>query len=384
MKKIVVLITVVIILVLAINKYLFQQYEYMKLFDISKVMSSQTLKVDSSSKGSYDVGLHSNTRFFYENKKHKGRYKLSIYNKKLLLEERIISTPISRIISSKSDSSQIVLNKIILPFKGYDRVNIKLEVIEVEPLLKSSNETIYLYVDPSKVSSFDWESSKKRNEKHKEQTRRIEFKIKNEYVENILLDLNDALKTSNKEAAKKILNDSNVSNYVDENRSLVHYAAFYNDFLTLKWLNENGWNIKKKDIYKKTPLQYAIENNATKTTKYLLKEGLDINEIEQVDNYLFSLNKRGKWSTMPPHFYSACSGLFELTTILLEAGANIDLESNAKSYYKFVFIYFKQETNYTEKDKVLKNKMREKRMLNLLLRYDVSKNKKSKGFQYDK
>ena len=82
-----------------------------------------------------------------------------------------------------------------------------------------------------------------------------------------------------------------------------------NDIDTLKELLVNGVDLKQKDDFKGTPLQYAAETERTEIVKLLAENGADVNAITE--------NKK------PPLYYAVINDNKEMAKILLNNGANV-------------------------------------------------------------
>jgi len=70
----------------------------------------------------------------------------------------------------------------------------------------------------------------------------------------------------------------------------VMYSSFWDDTNTTQELIKLGADIHKKDEYKLSAMAYAIENNATKSVRLLLDNGVKFEEAEVVRNRLLPPN----------------------------------------------------------------------------------------------
>ena len=169
-----------------------------------------------------------------------------------------------------------------------------------------------------------------------------------------LKPLYTALKENNFIKAKNEIEKYGVNVKMLNKRTPLHYAAFFNDTNITKYLISHGADVRAKDIADKEPIQYAIENNATKTTKILLDSGIDVNKIGYVDPYL-KRSTNGANRKLPPLFYTACNGLYEMTKLLLEH--NIDTKKVLFGWN--VYAYAEYRTDEKKVSKVVQDKILE-------------------------
>jgi len=94
-----------------------------------------------------------------------------------------------------------------------------------------------------------------------------------------------------------------------------------------------------------------------------LDNGVDVNKIGYVDPYL-KRSTRGAFRKLPPFFYTACNGLYEMTKLLLEH----KVDTKKVLYGWNVYEYAKYRIN----EKKVSKEMQE-RILELLKSYKIKK-----------
>lgn len=106
------------------------------------------------------------------------------------------------------------------------------------------------------------------------------------------------------------------------NREPIHYAAYYNDTKTLRYLIDHKVDLNPTDITGYTPIQYAIANNGPEAVSLLLNNGIDIKSIDSVPNMLSGY--KDDYRPYNPLYYAVniCSG--ELLKIMIEKGIDIE------------------------------------------------------------
>jgi hypothetical protein len=298
----------------------FTYFEPMDKISINaqKIGSYEVLNVHLNKKGCYEVGLSSYDRIFGEYKID-GQYKLQYFHENKLLEEKIIDKNMAWGVFSRTNYSKSLFDSIEVPFKGHNKLTIKLSVIRPEKIFESHPVKTYLYVDRSDMICGE------PLKREQEQKRVAKLTIDTNETNETLMPLAKALWEQNTLGIKQIIPtkiDVNVSMVAERNP--LHYAAYLNDIDTLRYLIAQGANLNAQDIQKHTPLYYAItgkttfldwlkethysnENNASiQTIKLLIDSGADINMVEIGDN------------KYPPLFYVACIGNYDLTELLLQ------------------------------------------------------------------
>ena len=106
------------------------------------------------------------------------------------------------------------------------------------------------------------------------------------------VELKRLLKSKQTDKILKFMKDNNLS--VDHTMhggvTPVMYSSFWDDTNTTQELIKLGADIHKKDEYKLSAMAYAIENNATKSVRLLLDNGVKFEEAEVVRNRLLPPN----------------------------------------------------------------------------------------------
>ena len=102
------------------------------------------------------------------------------------------------------------------------------------------------------------------------------------------VELKRLLKSKQTDEILKFMKDNNLS--VDHTMhggvTPVMYSSFWNDTNTTQELIKLGADIHKKDEYKLSAMAYAIENNATKSVRLLLDNGVKFEEVKMVQGYI--------------------------------------------------------------------------------------------------
>lgn len=102
------------------------------------------------------------------------------------------------------------------------------------------------------------------------------------------VELKRLLKSKQTDEILKFMKDNNLS--VDHTMhggvTPVMYSSFWNDTNTTQELIKLGADIHKKDEYKLSAMAYAIKNNATKTVRLLLDNGVKFEEVKIVQGYI--------------------------------------------------------------------------------------------------
>ncbi len=217
--------------------------------------------------------------------------------------------------SGGSKSSKVALDRIEVPLKNkYRKITVKLEVKKPETRFLNTSQNIYFFLEKARCPNED--------AKH----RALIHKNKNVVIDKVetnttLVPLYNALKNKDSNKVQELINEGLDSKSIMlGNRQPVHYASFFNDDTTLKYLISKNVNLNVKDIFGKTPLHYGIENNATKTVQILLDNGADLSLVERVDNYLkIGMLSYGKHLVIT---YTSTSYLYKMTEILLVKGLN--------------------------------------------------------------
>ena len=102
------------------------------------------------------------------------------------------------------------------------------------------------------------------------------------------VELKRLLKSKQTDEILKFMKDNNltVEHTMHGGVTPVMYSSFWNDTNTTQELIKLGADIHKKDEYKLSAMAYAIENNATKTVRLLLDNGVKFEEVKIVQGYI--------------------------------------------------------------------------------------------------
>lgn len=327
-------------------------YEKIDNFQDAKTYSFDVrLKKD----GCYWIGFSSPNAHIFDYKIN-GKYNFKYFYDKQLLKEYNATITLGGAAYSRSDFTETVLDRIEVPLKGHHKLHIELTPIRSDSIFTNKENKIYFFMRRAllKCKKIDFEKIKK--EKLVEENP-IDTPEKN----TTLKPLYNALKEKNFVKIKSEIKKYGVNVKMLNNRTPLHYAVFFNDVNTTKYLIEQGADIHAKDIADKEPIQYAIENNAIKTTKILLDSGIDINQIGYVDPYLKRSSRSG-FRKLPPLFYASCNGLYEMTKLLLEH--NVDTKKVLGGWNVYAYATYR-----TDKKKISKEV--QNKTLELLKSYKI-------------
>ncbi len=140
-----------------------------------------------------------------------------------------------------------------------------------------------------------------------------------------------------KESAKRNVNYINTKD--NSGKTPLHYAIENNNTKLTELLIKNGADINTKDNSGKTPLHYAIENNNTKLTELLIKNGADINTKDN--------------SGKTPLHYAIENNNTELTELLIKNGADLNKKDNFYYSNKKIKNTVRQQFLLCEKSNIL-------------------------------
>ena len=329
--------------------------DYYEKLDNFQDLKTYSFDVRLKKNGCYWIGFSSPNAHIFDYKI-KGKYNLKYYNNQELLKEYNATITLGGAAYSRSDFTETVIDRIQVPLKGHHKLHIELTPIKSDNIFTKKENKIYFFMRRAilKCKKIDFE--KIRREKLVEENP-IDTQEKN----TTLLPLYNALKEKNFIKIKSEIEKFGVNVKMLNDRVPLHYSAFFNDINTTKYLIAHGGDIHAKDFADKEPIQYAIENNATKTTKLLLESGVDVNKIGYVDPYL-KRSTRSAFGKLPPLFYAACNGLYEMTKLLLKYKADTKKILRGHNVYSYA--------EYDTDEKKVSKEMREK-ILELLKSYKI-------------
>ncbi len=322
----------------------------------------------------YLVGLWSNGdvfdgKYHFDISKNKlnyplnGEYKLSYYSGDKLIHSKNITkdnlTTIS--MNGSSRSSKICFDRIKAPLKGkYNKLKVKLEIKNLQGKFRTTSQNTYFFIEKVKCPSSFW--------MHKAELRKKKsLFIDNKETNTTLIPLYNALKDKNTAKVQELINNGiSPQAKMLGDRKPIHYATFFNDENTLKYLISKRVDLNEKDTFRKTPLHYGIENNATKTVKLLLENGADLGLVVRVDDYLKIVDWNKQIAVIT---YVSASYLLEMTEILLKHKLNPNYTYNnyptRLTAFKYDKIVNDNLTRYGDKPKYPDYE----KMINLLRAY---------------
>ncbi|MDR2905905.1 MAG: ankyrin repeat domain-containing protein [Helicobacteraceae bacterium] len=300
-----------------------------------KAGSSAEVKINLSSSGCYEVGLGS---YDYELRgdafKKDGEYKIEYFDAEgNLIEEKTTSKRIAASFYNRTTYTSAVLDVVRIPLQGKHRnIKIKLSIAKPDSSFDSDKRRLYLYVDKSMFVC------------GKAREKQLKQAALDEYLENINIDappederlkpLFDALWNKDSNTIQKLIpNEFGVDTEIIAGRAPLHYAAYLGDLKTAQYLLSLGADIDKRDLFllkaigrvkfydyspfndsksnkadavAKTPLFYAVDNNATNVVKLLIESDANV-----------SIFRGDKGAGLL--FLSGCKEYYEILEYLLES-----------------------------------------------------------------
>ncbi|WP_024955789.1 ankyrin repeat domain-containing protein [Sulfurospirillum arcachonense] len=251
-------------------------------FDVSKgilLNEHQTYTIEKNlHNGCYEVGFYSKDKLFFFPMYEPYTFKDSQFEVKLFDKggKELKKTNIDK--NSRlqhgfnrgritSGTANVALELFKVPLQGANTIKAQINVKQLNDKFK--NKEVYLY-----FHKYSNTCNMKRlamvNKKHT-------YPINKAETNTTLIPLYKALTSKDTQKVKTIL-DANESlcdsNFIGD-RTVFHYSAFLDDIKTLTYLEKECTKklLHKPDILTKTPLVYAIENNATKVLDFLFEHG---------------------------------------------------------------------------------------------------------------
>ncbi|ACZ12016.1 ankyrin repeat domain-containing protein [Sulfurospirillum deleyianum] len=166
-----------------------------------------------------------------------------------------------------SETTNVALELFKVPLQGANTIKAVIDVKQLNDKFK--NKEVYLYFRKY-AKECDMEHLAMVDKKHT-------YPINKSETNTTLIPLYRALTSKDTLKVETIL-DANKSlcdsNFIGD-RTVFHYSAFLDDRDTLTYLEKQCTTklLHKPDIFTKTPLVYAIENNATKVLDFLFEHG---------------------------------------------------------------------------------------------------------------
>lgn len=228
--------------------------------------------------GCYEIGFYSKNKLFFSPMYQPYTFKDSQFEVKLFdqagkeLKKTVINNN-SRLQHGfspnriTSETTNVALELFKIPLQGVNTIKTVIDVKQLNNEFK--DKEVYLYFRKY-AKECDMEHLAMVNKKHA-------YSINKAETNTTIIPLYQALINKNTQKVKTIL-DANKSlcnaNFIG-GRTVFHYSAFLDDIYTLAYLEKQCTTklLNKPDILTKTPLVYAIENNATKVLGFLFEHG---------------------------------------------------------------------------------------------------------------
>lgn len=178
-----------------------------------------------------------------------------------------------------SETTNVALELFKVPLQGANTIKAQINVKQLNDKFK--NKEVYLY--------FRKYSNTCNMERIAMVNKKYTYPINKAETNTTLIPLYQAITAKDTQKVETIL-DTNKSlcdgNFIGD-RTVFHYSAFLDDRDTLTYLEKQctAKLLHKPDILTKTPLVYAIENNATKVLDFLFEHGGECPESIE-DTYL--------------------------------------------------------------------------------------------------
>lgn len=347
--------------------------------DLKDVSAGSVHKIDVKFKkaGCYEIGLASDEAVFRVLKyQFNGEYNLKIFDDQhRLLEDKNITKQRGIQYYSDTTYSELLLDVIEAPFKKHNAVTVQLTMIRPEKVLQELDHEFYFYVDYTTDQICG-----QRFEEYMEAQRVKNLTIETEETNETLKQLYKALMDKNLEIIKQIINSGTSADVkMIGNRTPLHFSSYANDALTSQYLIKQGADIETVDIHQRTPMYYALENNATDAVRLLMEHNATLPELVGFSGKNVMLNDTGA----PPFFYAVCSEMFEIAD-LLSTHKDVDIHQmyRNRNVYAYASICV---------DQVVKNKMQEeihetkvKKLEQYLDKYGLKAKRKYNKIQFEK
>ena len=309
-------------------------FEVQEKFMTDEKISIQNYNVTVPSEGFYEIGLYLGTDLNVLKHKNDGNYTIEYYNHGKLLRKIEFHRWTDKLIMSRGSLPIEISNNHEMIF--FDNINIPKDIKVKNFIVKIIKHKSFSILNHQKNIDFIVKKRSEKfytNQKTPEELKKLMLDIYPKSIEiNELYDNNKtklpllhALFDKDTEQVRKIIEADNgigVETILggeeeirrSNERTALFYAAYFNDVSTLKYLVSKGANIRHKDICRKYPIAYAIENNSIDTTKLLLDLGMKTSEV----NYVYDKNKLIAYA---PLSFAFSIGSYELAKLLLEHNA---------------------------------------------------------------
>ena len=171
-------------------------------------------------------------------------------------------------------NSFIIITLVLVAFIVYNKFKLSQNshfTVTADTVIKPGSE-ISKYVTQEEVDSFSFRYADIHCDKETNST---------------LVPLRQALMIKDTNKVVNFIKDNNLSVNLKmlDGRTPIMYSSFYNDINTTKELINLGADVHLKDRYKLNALAYAISTNSAKVVKFLLDNGMKMDEIKEIQYY---------------------------------------------------------------------------------------------------
>ena len=337
--------------------------------------SIYTMDVKLKKSGCYEIGLASDERVFGLKYQFDGIYNLKFFDDKhRLLDEKNITK--GRGIQYYSDTtySELLLDVIEAPLKKHNTVTLELTMIRPEKVLQKSDHDFYFYVDYTTDQICG-----KRYEEYLEAKRIKNLTIDTKENNETLIPLYKALVDKNLETVKQTISSGTSADVkMIGDRTPLHFSSYVNDAATSEYLIKQGADIEAVDIHQRTPMYYALENNATNVVRLLIEHNATLPELVGFTGKNVMLDDNGA----PPFFYAVCSEMLEMADIL-STHKDVDIHQMYRNRNVYAYASICD-------DQVVKNKIQQeiheanvKKMRQYLDKYGLKAKRKYNKIQFE-
>ena len=171
-------------------------------------------------------------------------------------------------------NSFIIITLVLVAFIVYNKFKLSGNshfTVTADTVIKPGSE-ISKYVTQEEVDSFSFRYADIHCDKETNST---------------LVPLRQALMIKDTNKVVNFIKDNNLSVNLKmlDGRTPVMYSSFYNDINTTKELINLGADVHLKDRYKLNALAYAMSTNSAQVVKFLLDNGMKMDEIKEIQYY---------------------------------------------------------------------------------------------------
>lgn len=171
-------------------------------------------------------------------------------------------------------NSFIIITLVLVAFIVYNKFKLSQNshfIVTSDTIIKLGSE-ISKYVTQEEVDSFSFRYADIHCDKETNST---------------LVPLRQALMIKDTNKVVNFIKDNNLSVNLKmlDGRTPIMYSSFYNDINTTKELINLGADVHLKDRYKLNALAYAISTNSAQVVKFLLDNGMKMDEIKEIQYY---------------------------------------------------------------------------------------------------